>query len=57
MTEQTAKNNELADQPKSVQLAVDLIQLLEENQIETQTAIEALKITLKDFEIKAANQF
>ena len=49
-----AKNNKvsLADAPKPVQLAVDLIQLLEENQIETEMAIEALEIVLNDFQKK-----
>ncbi|GIU53760.1 MULTISPECIES: YbaM family protein [Shewanella] len=42
----------LSDAPKSVQLAVDLIQLLEENNIDTDTAIEALQITLDDFKKK-----
>ncbi|MCW8994238.1 MAG: YbaM family protein, partial [Psychromonas sp.] len=39
----------LSDAPAAVQLAVDLIQLLEENQIEAKLAIEALEIVLKDF--------
>ncbi|MCL1066019.1 YbaM family protein [Shewanella olleyana] len=42
----------LTDAPKSVQLAVDLIQLLEENNIDTETAIAALQITLEDFKRK-----
>lgn len=45
---------QLKDQPKSVQLAVDLIQLLEENEIDIETAIEALTITLNDYKNKAA---
>ncbi len=35
-----------------IQLAVDLIELLEENKIDAQLAINALKIVLKDFENK-----
>ncbi len=44
----------LADAPKAIQLAVDLIQLLEENRIETQLAIDALQIVLNDFKQKQA---
>lgn len=43
------KNTALADAPKSVQLAVDLIELLEDNQIETDVAVDALKIVLNDY--------
>lgn len=46
----------LADAPPAVQIAVDLIQLLEENKIENTTAIEALQIVLTDFKKKAKNQ-
>ncbi|ARD23703.1 MULTISPECIES: YbaM family protein [Shewanella] len=46
----------LNDAPKSIQLAVDLIQLLEENNIDTVTAIEALQITLDDFKKKLEKQ-
>lgn len=42
----------LAKAPKSVQLAVDLIQLLEENQIDKQVVVDALEIVLKDFKNK-----
>ena len=42
----------LADAPKPIQLAVDLIQLLEENQIENEVAIEALEIVIDDFKKK-----
>ena len=50
----TDKNqpSSLSDAPKSIQLAVDLIQLLEENNIDTTTAVEALQITLDDFKRK-----
>lgn len=42
----------LADAPKSIILAVDLIQLLEENQIDTEVAIDALEIVIKDYKKK-----
>ena len=38
------QHHKLADAPPSVQLAVDLIELLEENKIESKIAIEALEI-------------
>ncbi|WP_354625700.1 YbaM family protein [Psychromonas sp. MME2] len=52
MTKNNRQQIKLSDAPKSIQLAVDLIQLLEENKIETQTAIEALEIVLNDFKKK-----
>ena len=52
MTTEKQPQSPLNDAPKSVQLAVDLIQLLEENNIDTETAIEALQITLNDFKRK-----
>jgi hypothetical protein len=45
----------LTEAPQSVQLAVDLIQLLEENQIKSEVAVDALKIVLNDFENKRAS--
>lgn len=39
-----------------IKLAVDLIQILEENNLENDTVIAALKITLKDFERKQQNE-
>jgi hypothetical protein len=45
-------NKSLSEAPKSIQLAVDLIQILEENQIETELAIDALEIVLNDFKKK-----
>ena len=44
----------LKNAPKHVQLAVDLIQLLEENNVPTQTAVAALEIVLADFKNKIA---
>ncbi|MFT5879461.1 MAG: hypothetical protein ACI86X_000565 [Moritella sp.] len=38
--------------PKHIQLAVDLIQLLEENPIPTKTIIAALEIVQQDFQRK-----
>ncbi|MCK5820096.1 MAG: DUF2496 domain-containing protein [Psychromonas sp.] len=42
----------LNDQPKAIQLAVDLIQLLEENGIDNQVALDALEIVKQDFQRK-----
>ena len=47
------EQHKLTDAPIAVQIAVDLIQLLEENKIETKTAVEALQIALTDFQKKA----
>lgn len=45
----------LASAPLEVKLAVDLIQLLEENDIAIDTTIKALEIVLQDFKNKAIN--
>lgn len=42
----------LEDAPKHVQLAVDLIELLEANKIEADLAVEALEIVLSDYKAK-----
>jgi len=42
--------------PADIQLAVDLIQLLEENNIELETVISALEIALTDFKNKRTKQ-
>lgn len=42
----------LANAPKHIKLAVDLIQLLEENQQPTTTVLEALTIVQQDFQRK-----
>jgi hypothetical protein len=42
----------LENAPKHIQLAVDLIDLLETNNIDTEVAIQALEIVLKDFKQK-----
>ena len=42
----------LNEAPSSVQLAVDLIQLLEYNNVDNQIAIDALEIVLNDFRNK-----
>lgn len=39
----------LCDAPAHIKLAVDLIQLLEENQIDTKTALDALAIVTRDY--------
>ncbi|HCH50103.1 MAG TPA: DUF2496 domain-containing protein [Proteus sp.] len=46
----------LKDAPESVQLAVDLIYLLESNQVDPKTVLEALDIIRQDYEKKLANQ-
>ncbi|WP_435234137.1 YbaM family protein [Psychromonas sp. PT13] len=52
MTKTNNQNECLANASPSIKLAVDLIQLLEENQIETEVALEALEIVTKDFKRK-----
>lgn len=42
----------LASAPLEIKLAVDLIQLLEENEIELEITIKALEIVLTDFKKK-----
>ena len=44
----------LTDAPKHIQLAVDLIQLLESNDIEPEVAIKALEIVIDDFTKKTS---
>ena len=46
----------LENAPAHVKLAVDLIQLLEENQLSPQTVIPALEIVLQDYKNKAQTQ-
>jgi len=46
----------LANAPKHIQLAVDLIQLLEESQQPTTTVLEALAIVQQDFQRKLATE-
>lgn len=46
----------LDDAPKHIKLAVDLIEILEENQIDEKTAIKALKIVLDDYKAKLAQK-
>lgn len=47
---------DLKDAPKAVQLAVDLIYLLESHHIDPQTVLEALDIVRQDYEKKEAHQ-
>jgi len=44
----------LENAPEEVKLAVDLIMLLEENQLEPETVLAALAIVQRDFERKIA---
>ncbi len=46
----------LENAPKHIQLAVDLIQLLEENPIATKTVIAALEIVQQDFQRKLSKE-
>lgn len=43
---------DLEKAPQHVQLAVDLIELLETNQVADEVAVEALKIVLADYQRK-----
>jgi len=52
MNKQQDSKISLQNAPEAVQLAVDLIQLLEENNIETEVAVDALQIVLNDFKKK-----
>jgi hypothetical protein len=42
----------LAQAPQHVKLAVDLIMLLEQHQLDANTVLQALDIVKKDFELK-----
>lgn len=42
----------LENAPEHIKLAVDLIQLLEENQLPTETVLKALTIVQQDFQRK-----
>lgn len=55
MSEPQKTTPKLQDAPKEIKLAVDLIQLLEENNIEVDTAIAALEMVLTDFKNKKNN--
>ncbi|QKJ86212.1 DUF2496 domain-containing protein [Paramixta manurensis] len=45
----------LENAPEEIQLAVDLIMLLEEHEIAPQTVLAALEIVKRDFEKKLEN--
>ena len=47
-------NNALDQAPEHVKLAVDLIMLLEQHQLDTETVLRALKIVQRDFTKKKA---
>lgn len=46
----------LKNAPQHVQLAVDLIQLLEENQVSPQTVLDALELVKADYQHKLDSQ-
>jgi hypothetical protein len=46
----------LENAPEHVQLAVDLIQLLEENDVDAQTVLDALDIVQRDYHNKLVEQ-
>lgn len=46
----------LEQAPEHVKLAVDLIQILEQNQLPVETVIPALEIVLQDYQNKARMQ-
>ena len=50
------QNTGLETAPQEIKLAVDLIQLLEENELELETTIQALEIVLADFKNKRSIQ-
>jgi hypothetical protein len=50
--EQNANPSPLDNAPDEIKLAVDLIYLLENNDVEKETAIKALEIVLNDYKNK-----
>ncbi|CAG9296640.1 pleiotropic regulatory protein RsmS [Celerinatantimonas diazotrophica] len=46
----------LDNAPPEIKLAVDLIQLLEENQVEDEVVLKALEIVKTDYQKKLANR-
>lgn len=46
----------LENAPKHIQLAVDLIELLETNNINNQVAVTALELVLADFQVKLESE-
>ena len=46
----------LENEPQHVQLAVDLIELLETNNIKNTVAIAALELVLADFQVKLKDE-
>lgn len=45
----------LENAPKHIQLAVDLIEILETNKVDNETAVAALSIVLEDYKTKLNN--
>ena len=52
MNKKSNQDTSLNKAPKSIVLAVDLIELLEINKVQTDIAIEALEIVINDFKNK-----
>ncbi|MEF1290333.1 pleiotropic regulatory protein RsmS [Vibrio sp. M260118] len=50
-----SSNSGLDNAPDEIKLAVDLIYLLESNEVDPQTALEAIKIVKADLESKLGN--
>ena len=50
--EQGEKTSPLNNAPDEIKLAVDLIYLLENNEVEKETAIKAIEIVLNDYKNK-----
>ncbi|MGO3346025.1 MAG: DUF2496 domain-containing protein [Marinomonas sp.] len=46
----------LENAPEHIKLAIDLIALIEDNNIDNQVAIDALTLALKDFQSKKAQE-
>lgn len=52
----SSSNSSLDQAPDEIKLAVDLIYLLENNEVDPKTALSALKIVQSDFERKLEQQ-
>ena len=56
-TKKTNSTTGLESAPLEIKIAVDLIQVLEENNLPLEPTIKALEIVLKDFKNKRNNKF
>jgi len=54
--EKSTTKNSLENAPLEIKIAVDLIQVLEENDLPLEPTIKALEIVLKDFKNKRNNE-